>query len=69
MEKNFNKRLPLEKINKISESICKVIIKYKEGKKYGTGFFMRYIKDKVYNCLVTNFHVISQNLIDFKNTY
>ena len=29
---------------------------------------MRYIKDKIYNCLVTNYHVISQNLINFKNT-
>ena len=59
------KKMPIKIINKISDSVCKIIIpKDNGGKEYGTGFFMYLLKDKRIECLITNYHVITQSLVD-----
>ena len=61
----YARKIPVKVIYKYSKSICKLTI---EGNNIlGTGFFMcLYDKQKKMNCLITNYHVISQNLIDSK---
>ena len=51
--------IPLEQMNKVSKSVCKINIKKNEN---ATGFFLDiypYMK-----CLVTNYHVISQDMVN-----
>ena len=55
-----HKPVPLKIANKVLESICKITIKTKEGKIYGTGFFMNY-SDSL-KCLMTNYHVINPSV-------
>ena len=61
----YARKIPVKVIYKYSKSICKLTV---EGKNIsGTGFFMcLYDKQKKMNCLITNYHVISQDLIDSK---
>ena len=57
--------IPTELTNKVLKSVCKIKIKKKGGKDYdcGTGFFMNINNDsKKY--LITNYHVISEKLIN-----
>ena len=62
------KYIELDKINKVSKSICKITT-YSDKKKSGTGFFMllsfNYCQFKCdpLRCLVTNYHVLSKELI------
>jgi len=55
-----NKSIPFKIVNKVLESICKITVETKEGKSYGTGFFMNY-SDSL-KCLMTNYHVINPSL-------
>ena len=49
--------------NKVMKSICKIIIKgINKNVIYGTGFFMKISNS--FKCLITNYHVISPNVIN-----
>ena len=63
-----SKKLPIKKIMKASKSICKIILELeKDNKAFGTGFFMYIFKEgKKLECLVTNYHVINENLVNSK---
>ena len=54
------KKIPIKIVNKVLESICKITVKTKKGKLYGTGFFMN-CSDKL-KCLMTNYHVINPSV-------
>ena len=54
------KPVPVDLINEVLKSICKIIVN-NNPKKYGTGFFMYYKSLKV---LISNYHVISPDLIN-----
>jgi len=53
----------LETANKISKSVCKILIKRKEGTQAGTGFFMIYKNDKY---LITCYHVVNSEIKKFE---
>ena len=55
-----HKQIPIKIINKVLESVCKITVKTKEGKSYGTGFFMN-CSDSL-KCLMINYHVLIQML-------
>ena len=60
---------PLVKIDRnisnVSKSICKIKIETSRGNKYGTGFLLRfYIEQEAFYCLVSNDHVISEDIIN-----
>ena len=57
-----HKSIPLDISNKVRESICKIIIKKEEKKRYGTGFFMKISESLKF--LFTNYHVINQDFIN-----
>ena len=65
----FGRKVPLNMVNKVAQSICKLTIK-EENKNIvnsGTGFFMFInFEQKRLNCLVTNYHIIQQDLVDSK---
>ena len=62
---NHAAQIPEEASDKLYNSIVKIVL----PKIYGTGFFMTInIKEKKRNFLLTNFHVISLELIDSKQT-
>ena len=56
-------------INEVSKSVCKITIESMNQKFYGTGFFMMIQSDEGKNisCMLTNFHVISEDIIKYKN--
>jgi surface protein len=58
---NHTTKIPLNIINQVSKSICRITYKINEDFKQGTGFFM-IINDNKY--LLTNYHVINKDLID-----
>ena len=47
-----------------SKSICKITYKIGKINKYGTGFFMNISNDNSFKSLITNYHVISEDLIN-----
>ena len=55
---------PLDKnINKVSPSVCKIII----NKYNGSGFFIKLnINDNILLCLMTNEHVIKKEMVENK---
>ena len=54
-----------EILNELSKSVCKIIYEYKNSMRHGTGFFMNCIFSNIrYLFLVSNYHVISENLIN-----
>ena len=53
-----------ELINVIAKSICKITYKIGKINKYGTGFFMNISNDNSFKSLITNYHVISEDLIN-----
>ena len=56
-----HKPVPLEDANELSKSICKILtIRAGNKRNSGTGFFMDY---KSLKCLITNYHVISNDLM------
>ena len=55
-----HKPIPVKIVNKVLKSICKITVETKEGKYYGTGFFMNYSNSL--KCLMTNYHVINPNV-------
>ena len=57
-----HKPVPIELIDKVKKSICKIIIKDKEKMNFGTGFFMKVDDSKKY--LITNHHNISEEIIN-----
>ena len=57
-----HKPLPLDISNKVKESVCKIIIKKKGDKLYGTGFFLKITESLKF--LFTNYHVINKDLIN-----
>ena len=65
------KKIPLKVLNEISKSICKIIVLGAEDNESwnATGFFMNFQKEggKVINLLITNSHVIPQEIIESKN--
>ena len=60
VQTNNAKKVPLKNYNEASKAICKIIIK--EQNSNATGFFMNFSPSL--KCLLTNYHVISQNLVD-----
>ena len=55
-------------ISNVSKSICKIKIETSLGTKYGTGFLLRfYIDQESFYCLVSNEHVISNDIINNEN--
>ena len=55
-------------ISNVSKSICKIKIETSLGTKYGTGFLLRfYIDQESFYCLVSNEHVISNDIIINEN--
>ena len=52
------KSIPLEVVNKVVKSLCKITIKNNEGNITGIGFFMQITDAK--KCLITNYHIISR---------
>ena len=56
-----NKAVPIDIIIEAFKSVCKIIIRRNQKDIYGTGFFMKILKNQ--RCLITNNHVISQNNI------
>ena len=61
--KIWSKPVPLNIINKVRKSICKIIIKNKGNiPSYGTGFFMKISKSLKF--IFTNYHVINKDLIN-----
>ena len=64
-----SKKLQIKKIMKASKCICKIILGLeKDNKAFGTGFFMYIFKEgKKHECLVTNYHVINENLVNSKS--
>ena len=52
-------KIPLKIIDKVKPSICKIICKNNKGS--GTGFFIQ-LND--YKCIMTNYHIISTDLIN-----
>ena len=57
---NDHKPVPLNIAIEVMKAICKITIETKNGKSYGTGFFMNY-SDSL-KCLITNYHVINPSL-------
>ena len=55
-DKRMHRLVDLDTSNKVSKSICKIIIKLGKNVKAGTGFFLEY-KNKKY--LITCFHIIN----------
>ena len=55
-----HKPVPLEIVNKVMKSMCKITIKTEKGNNYGNGFFLNY-SDEI-KLLLTNYHVINPNL-------
>ena len=51
-----HKPVDIDILNKVRESICKIIVNKKGKNFYGTGFFMKVSSTKKY--LITNYHVI-----------
>ena len=55
-------------VSNVSRSICKIKIETSLGTKYGTGFLLRfYIDQESFYCLVSNEHVISNDIIINEN--
>ena len=55
-------------ISNVSKSICKIKIETSLGTIYGTGFLLRfYIDQESFYCLVSNEHVISNDIINNEN--
>ena len=52
-----HKGVPIPIINKVYNSICKIIIQKGEITSYGTGFFLK-VSDLL-KYLITNFHIIN----------
>ena len=52
-----HKPVPINLINKVMKSICKIRVTTKEGIAYGTGFFLNYTDEM--KCLITCYHVIN----------
>ena len=57
----FNRLVPLNIVNKIAKSICKIIIPNEPKDILGTGFFMQISDSEKY--LLTNNHVISKDIL------
>ena len=57
-----NKPIPVNIINKVIKSICKIIIKKEDKRIYGTGFFLNIPDSGKYLC--TNNHVISKETLN-----
>ena len=63
----YARKIPINVICKYAKSICKLTVK---DDILGTGFFMclcdTYDNQRKRKCLITNYHVISQDLVDLK---
>ena len=66
----FGRKVSLNMVNKVAQSICKITLKENNNiKNIGTGFFMIVnLDEKNLNCLITNYHIISQDLVDKKES-
>ena len=55
-------------ISNVSKSICKIKIEIPLGTKYGTGFLLGfYINQEAFYCLVSNEHLITNDIINNEN--
>ena len=59
-----NKPIDIDIVIGMRKSICKIIIKKKDGILYGTGFFMKVFDSKRY--LMTNYHVLDLDSLNEK---
>ena len=56
-------------ISNVSKSICKIKINLPQKTKFGTGFLLRFmINQEMFYCLISNEHVISNEIIKNNNT-
>ena len=55
--------IDLETANKVSKSVCKILIKQNEGTQAGTGFFLLFKNEKY---LITCDHVINSEIKQFE---
>ena len=67
----YGRKVSLNTVNKVAKSICTITIKENKEKNIlnnsGTGFFMIIkFEERKLKCLITNYHIISQNIVDFK---
>ena len=65
----YGRKISLNMVNKLAHSVCKLTVKENKEKiiNSGTGFFMMLnLEEKKLNCLITNYHVISQTVVDAK---
>ena len=66
---NYVPPIPERASKKLYNSIFRIIVKHKEGKIMGTGFFIRLnLKNETKLFLVTCYHIIQKNFIDEKKT-
>ena len=61
MDLGRNRSIPIDVVNKIVKSVCKIIIPNKPKDFYGTGFFMKISDSEKY--FLTNNHVINQDVL------
>ena len=63
-ENKKKKMISLDTLNKVSKTICKLIIKNDKEEWTGNGFFMsiKFENEALINCLVTNYHIINENV-------
>ena len=59
-----NNYIPVHLINEVSKSICKISYQIDGSTLNGTGFFMNASDDNTFRCLITNYHVINENLLN-----
>ena len=62
-----NQYIKIKQITEASKAICKISIEMNGKKGHATGFFMKVLlSNNIYRFLVTNYHVISEQLINKK---
>ena len=62
-----SKAISLKTLLKVSKSICKIIVSYNNENWNGSGFFLKLKLNREINCLLANFHIISQNIVGAKS--
>ena len=62
MDLGRNRPIPIDVVNTIVKSVCKIIIPNKPKDFYGTGFFMKISDSEKY--FLTNNHVINQDVLN-----
>ena len=64
-KKHYSNRISLKTLFELSNSLCKIILIKTETEREirGTGFFMKIEGNKDFYCLITTYHIITEELI------